>query len=296
VRKPLTSQRHRTTGAFSAGGSTVRARRLAILLVSACILFAVSVSASPVGVRYQEGALHGFVVLSTLDGNPIAEGDLTQVPQGNRITSHLVFRFKDGSLQEETTIFSQRHYFRLISYHQVQKGPAFPHPTEVTIVPATGQVTVQYTEDDGKEKTDSQRLRLPPELANGILFVLLKNLPANAPSTELPMVVATPKPRLIKLAISSAGKNSFSLAGAAREAQNYVIKIEMGGVTGLVAPLVGKQPPDSHVWLVGGEPPTVVKSEAIAYPGGPIWRVELVAPVWPHAAMADSKSGSPEKH
>lgn len=269
---------------------------LAILLVSACILSAVSVSASPVSVRYKEGALHGFIVLSTLDGTPIAEGDLTQVPQGNRITSHLVFRFKDGSLQEETTIFSQRNYFRLISYHQVQKGPAFPHPTEVTIVPATGQVTVQYRDDDGKEKTDSQRLKLPPELANGLLFVMLKNLPANASSTELSMVVATPKPRLIKLAISSAGTDPFSLAGAAREAQNYVIKIEMGGVTGLVAPLVGKQPPDSHVWMVGGEAPTVVKSEGIAYPGGPIWRVELAAPLWPKAANSEPKSGTTEKH
>jgi len=274
----------------------VRVCGLAILLVSACILSAVSVSASPVSVRYKEGALHGFIVLSTLDGTPIAEGDLTQVPQGNRITSHLVFRFKDGSLQEETTIFSQRNYFRLISYHQVQKGPAFPHPTEVTIVPATGQVTVQYRDDDGKEKTDSQRLKLPPELANGLLFVMLKNLPANASSTELSMVVATPKPRLIKLAISSAGTDPFSLAGAAREAQNYVIKIEMGGVTGLVAPLVGKQPPDSHVWMVGGEAPTVVKSEGIAYPGGPIWRVELAAPLWPKAANSEPKSGTTEKH
>ncbi len=132
----------------------MRTRSFAIFLICACICSGASVSASPVAVRYKEGLLHGFLVLSTLDGTQIAEGDLTQVPHGNRITSRLIFRFKDGSRTEETAIFSQRGYFRLVSYHLVQKGPAFPHATEVTIAPSTGQVTVNYTGDDGKGKTD----------------------------------------------------------------------------------------------------------------------------------------------
>ena len=253
-------------------------------------------SASPVAVRYREGLLHGFLVLSTLDGTPIAEGDLAQVPHGNRITSRLIFRFKDGSRQEETAIFSQRSYFRLISYHLVQKGPAFQYATEVSIACSTGQVTVQYTDDDGKEKTANERLKLPPDLGNGIVLTLLKNLPPDSPPIELSMVVATPKPRLVKLAISSLGKDPFTLAGAAHEAQHYVVKVEIGGIAGLVAPLVGKQPPDSHIWILGGESPTFVKSESIAYAGGPMWRVELVAPLWPRAATPDAKNGSGDKH
>jgi hypothetical protein len=274
----------------------VRARSFAILLIYACILSAASVSASPVAVRYKEGSLHGFLVLSTLDGNPIAEGDATEVPQGNRITSHVIFRFKDGSRQEETAIFSQRGSFRLISYHLVQKGPAFPHATEVSIACSTGQVTVRYADDDGNEKTASERMKLPPDLANGIGLILLKNLAPDSPPIELSMVVATPKPRLVKLAISSPGKDPFSLAGAGRESQHYVIRVEIGGIAGLVAPLLGKQPPDGHMWILGGESPTFVKSESIAYLGGPIWRVELVAPVWPRPAAADSKNGTADKH
>jgi hypothetical protein len=275
---------------------SVFARSFAILLILACILSAASVSASPVAVRYKEGVLHGFLVLSTLDGTPIAEGDLTQIPNGNRITSRLIFRFKDGSRQEETAIFSQRSYFRLISYHLVQKGPAFQHATEVSIACSTGRVTVQYTDDDGKEKTANERLKLPPDLGNGIVLTLLKNLPPDSPPIELSMVVATPKPRLVKLAISSPGKDPFTLAGAGREAQHYVVKVEIGGIAGLVAPLLGKQPPDGHIWILGGESPTFVKSESIAYLGGPIWRVELVAPVWPRPATPDSKNGSAETH
>jgi hypothetical protein len=275
--------------------ASLRARWFAILLVYLCSFFCPTVSAAPVAVRYKEGLLHGFLVLSTLDGTAIAEGDLTQVPHGNRITSHLIFRFKDGSRQEETAIFSQRGTFQLLSYHLVQKGPAFAHGTEVTIAPATGQVTVRYTGDDGKEKTANERMKLPPDLANGLVLTLLKNLPADSAPIELSLVVPTPKPRVVKLAVSRAGKDPFTLAGAPREAQHYVIKIQIGGVAGLVAPLVGKQPPDSHIWILGGESPTFVKSESIAFLGGPSWRIELVAPVWPKAANSDAKAAGTEK-
>ncbi len=273
----------------------MRARSLAIFLICAGIFCDASASAAPVGVRYTEGLLHGFLVLSTLDGTQIAEGDLTQVPHGNRIASRLTFRFKDGSRSEETVIFSQHSYFRLISYHLVQKGPAFPHATEVTIAPSTGRVTVNYTGDDGKEKTESDRLKLPADLANGLVLTLLKNLGPDPPPIELSMLVATPKPRLVKLAISNPGKDPFTLAGAGREALHFVLKVEIGGIAGLVAPLLGKQPPDSQIWIEGGESPTFVKSESIAFLGGPIWRTELVAPVWPKAASTEPKTGNTEK-
>jgi len=270
--------------------------RFVILLICVCLLSWASAPASPVAVRYKEGLLHGFLVLSTLDGVSIAEGDLIQVPEGNRITSRLIFRFKDGSHSEETAIFSQRGYFRLISYHLVQKGPAFPHATEVSIDSSKGQVTVNYTDDDGKEKTANERLKLPPDLANGLVLTLLKNLGPDPAPLEVPMVVAAPKPRLVKLAISSAGKDPFSLAGAGREALHYVIKVEIGGIAGLLAPWLGKQPPDSHIWVLGGESPTFVKSETLSYLGGPMWRTEQVVPVWPKAEASQPKNAGAEKH
>ena len=274
----------------------MRTRSVAVLMICGCVLSAASSWAAPVAVRYKEGSLHGFLVLSTLDGAPIAEGDLTQIPQGNRITSRLDYHFKDGSRQEETAIFSQRGYFRLISYHMVQKGTAFPHDTDVMITAATGQVTVRYTDKDGSEKTENARMKLPSDLANGLIPLLLKNLTPDAPSMEVPMVVATPKPRLVKLAISAQGKEPFKLAGSAREAVHYAIKIEIGGLAGLVAPMLGKQPPDSHVWILGGDAPTFVKSETLSYIDGPMWRTELVAPVWTGSTNAESKKASVENH
>jgi len=253
-------------------------------------------SASPVDVRYKEGLIHGFLVLSTLDGNPIAEGDLTQVARGDRVTSQLVFRFKDGSRQEETTVFSQRGNFRLISYHLVQKGPAFKHATEMTVTASTGQVTVRYTDDDGKEKVENAHLKLPPDLANGLVPTLLKNLQPGATQAEFSMLVAAPKPRVVKLVITAGGTEPFSLVGSGREAIHYVVKVDIGGIAGVVAPILGKQPPDSHVWILGGEAPAFVRSETPSYMGGPMWRVELVSPVWPRTTTSDAKKEDAVKH
>jgi hypothetical protein len=237
-----------------------------------------------------EGLVHGFLTLSTLDGKTVAVGDLNQVAHGERVTNHLVFHFKDGSLRDETTIFSQRRNFRLVSYHLVQKGPAFQHPMEVSIDGSTGQVTIRSTDDDGKEKVETDGLDLPPDVANGMVLTLLKNIRSDAPQTKVSMVAATPKPRLVKLAITPQGEEPFSVGGANRKATHYVVKVEIGGAAGLVAPLLGKQPPDIHVWILGGEAPAFVKSEGPLYFGGPIWRIELVSPVWPRAPAADSKN------
>ncbi|HEY3043689.1 MAG TPA: hypothetical protein VGJ39_06675, partial [Vicinamibacterales bacterium] len=86
--------------------------------------------------------------------------------------------------------------------------------------------------------------------------------------------------------LSVAGEDRFTTGGTARKAAHYVVKVEIGGVAGLVAPLIGKQPADSHVWVLGGEAPAFVKSEGPMFLDGPIWRTELVSPVWPRTAPA----------
>jgi hypothetical protein len=252
--------------------------------LGAALALAILVPARPVGeqvgVRHTEGLVHGFLALRTLDGTPLADGDLLQTARGTRVTSRLVFRFKDGSLHDETAVFSQRQQFRLVSDHLVQKGPSFPHPLDMTVDALTGQVTVRYADDHGQTKTDSEHLNLPADLANGVLLTLLKNTNPAAPPRSVGFLAATPKPRLVKLAISSAGEESFATGGAARKAIHYILKVDIGGIAGVVAPIIGKQPPDSHVWILGGEAPAFVKSEQPLFMDGPVWRIELVSPVW----------------
>ncbi len=263
---------------------------LLLVLTCVCSLFAATDDAAPapMTVRHREGSVHGFLVLSTKDGVTIADGDLIQSVRRDEITARTVFHFKDGSLQDETAVFSQGRTFHLISYHQVQKGPSFPHPMDLSAVTATGQVTIHTTDDKGKDTVTTDHVDLPPDLANGMIPILMKNIGPGVSSMKVPLLVAAPKPRIVHLAISAQGEEPFSLAGGSRKATHYLIKIEIGGVAGALAPYVGKQPPDDDIWIMGGDLPAFVKSETLSYMGGPMWRTELTSPVWPKAA-ADQK-------
>lgn len=231
--------------------------------------------------RQVEGRIHGFLVLSDLDGKILASGSSVQSAKGNRVRSELTFRFKDGSLYQETSVFSQRSTFQLLTYHFVQKGPAFKRSMDMSLNVSTTQVTVHYTGDDGKEETITEHVKLPADLANGIVTTLLGNIDPKAPETTLSLLVPTPKPRVVKLKISPLGEDSFTIAGSAAKAIRYVVKVDVGGIAGLVAPIVGKQPADTHVWMVSGTAPGFLKSEGPLFPDGPLCRIELASPVWP---------------
>jgi hypothetical protein len=259
-------------------------RRLSSNLIGtfgSLLLLTGPLNAEQVPVRHAEGRIHGFLVLRDLQDNILASGELFQLVSGVRVTNELALHFKDGSTHQETTVFSQRRTFQLVTYHLVQKGKAFKRATDMSLNAATGQVTVRYTDDDGKEKTITDRLKLPADVSNGFVTTLLSDIDPKTPKTVVSMVVSTPKPRLVKLEISPTAEESFSIGGAARKAMRYVIKIDIGGISGVIAPIVGKQPPDTQVWVVGGKAPGFVRSEGPMYEGGPIWRIELASPVWP---------------
>lgn len=244
-----------------------------------------ALTAETIPVRYPEGTTHGFLALRTLEGKLLATGDLTEVLHGNEVISHLVFRFKDSSVDDDTTVFSQRGVFRLISDHHIQNGPSFPHPTNVLIKAATGQVTVRYQDKD-REKEETGHMDLPPDLANGILLNVLKNISPNTKETRISYVGGAPKPRLVHLSITPDGEETFSVAGARHKATLYRVKVEIGGIAGMIAPMIGKQPADTKVWVVHEGAPAFVRADEALYVGGPIWSIQMTGPEWGQAAHA----------
>lgn len=252
-------------------------RFCAVLLLIACQVFSGLLRAESVAVRYPEGLVRGFLVLRALDGRVLANGDMIQFSRNGRVTTRLVFHFRDGSLQDETVVYSERGRFQLLSDHLVQRGPSFPHPMEVSIDATSGRVTVRH-HDEGKEKIIEERMELPSDLANGMVLTLVKNIAPDIASTTVSMLVATPKPRLVKLVITPAGAEPFTVGRASYKATRFNVKVEIGGLAGLIAPLLGKQPKDGSVWIIGGEAPGFVRSESQFYQGGPLWRIELASP------------------
>jgi hypothetical protein len=233
-------------------------------------------------------------VLRSLDDKVLADGEVTQTVRGDRVTARLAFRFRDGSTHEETTVYSQSGQLQLISDRVVQKGPSFPQPLEMSLE-ATGKVTVRYKDDKGAQQTATDNFAAPPDLANGIVPKLLMNARPEA-MQSFSLMAATPTPRMVKLLVTPAGPERFTIGGSPREAMHYVLKVEIGGVAGVLAPIVGKQPPDSHVWIATGDVPVFVRAEQPLYAGGPVWRIELASPTWPKPATAkanDTKRKAP---
>src|SRR5690348_13471895 len=129
--------------------SLLRAISHPILLIIAVFSACLPLAAEQIPVRQREGVQHGFLVLRSVEtGEALAEGELLQTTRGDLVTSELVFHFKDGSLHDETAVFSQRGKFRLISDHLIQKGPSFKHASEMTVDGKSGQVNVKSTDDD----------------------------------------------------------------------------------------------------------------------------------------------------
>lgn len=257
------------------------------VLVASLVVASVASVAEPVAVMYPEGSVHGYLALRSLDGKLLAAGDLVQTIRNGTVTSRLSYRFKDGSVDDETAVYTQVGHFRLVRDHHIQKGPMFKKPTDVMINGETGEVTVRYM-DDGKLKVDTSHIDLPPDLANGILMNVAKNISANAAETKVSFLAATPKPRIVKLSIKPDGTEMFRSAGVRNKAQRFRIHVELGGITGVIAPIIGKEPEDSVVWVSAGYVPAFIKSESPLFVGGPLLRTELVGPVW-SATQAASK-------
>ena len=245
--------------------------------------------AEQVPVRHPEGTLHGFLSLTTSQGQVLAGGDLIQIVRGDRVTSRLTFHFKDGSLDEETTVFTQRGVFRLISDHHVQKGPYFPHPLDMAIDVAKGLVTSRSHGTDGKEEVATDHMKVPPDLYNGMVTPIVKNLKTSVGETKIAMIVATPKPRLVTLAISPQAPVAFALAGFPHKALEYEIKIELGGIAGVLAPVIGKQPPNIFMWVEDGEVPAFLRETGPIFEGGDVLTIMLIGPAWTAAHDQNQK-------
>jgi hypothetical protein len=240
------------------------------------VLAAVAACAEPVRVRFTESLSHGFLVLRNEAGDVLAHGELVQVPRGPRIENRLTFRFKDGSLWEETLTFTQQKVFRLITYRQVQRGPSFPTPSDVSFDRENGRYRAQV----GDESAVDGSVDVPEDVHNGLTSTLMKNLPPGGTAAGR-LLVFTPKPQLLDTELRAEGEDRYFVGEAPRSATRFLLKMEPRGVSKIVASILGKDPPEVRYWIAGGTAPAFVRFEGPVFLKGPRWRIELGAPRWP---------------
>jgi hypothetical protein len=253
---------------------------LGLLVLVTVLLGPRPIAAAPVPVCFVEGATHGFLLLRTVDGVLLASGDLLQVDRGGKLDSRMVFHFKDGSVFDETVVFTQQRVFAVQTYHLVQRGPVFPEDTEVSME-RTGKYSVKTkSHKDGREEVLNGTLSLPPDVCNGIVLTVAKNLPQGVSET-VHMVAFTPEPRLIQLEMVPAGEHKVLVGELAKTAIHFVLKPRLGTWLKFFATVLGRVPPDYHAWIIPDEVPAFVRFEGPLYTTGPVWRIELTSPHWP---------------
>ncbi len=229
---------------------------------------------APVRVRFPEATTRGFLAIRTPEGALIGHGELRQKVRGNEIDSRLSLQFKDGSLHDETTTFSQGPVLRLESYTLTQQGPSFPG-AEIAFDRKSGRYRAKTRERvDGTEESASGEFEMPADLYNGLALLVLKNMSPGERTTGQ-LAAFMPKPRLLRMELRREGEDRVTFAGDRKQATRFLVDLEIGGVTGAVASLIGKNPPDLRYWLVLGETPAFVRFEGAMFLNGPIWRVEM---------------------
>jgi hypothetical protein len=255
-------------------------------LALANAIVAPQLAAEQVPVAQRQGAIHGFLIMRDQDGKEIAVGDQTNEVRGSVIHARTTFRFRDGSLDDEETWYRQGATFQLIRDHHIQKGPSFPKPIDIAIDVPGAQVTWMETSgkpDDGASQSKSQHMSLPADLANGMVPLLVQNLPRHAAEWKLAYLAIDSKPRIVTLDIKPDGSDKVLVGLDGREADRFNIHTDISGIAGVVAPIVGKQPRDLKLWFVGGAASVFVRLEGPFFQEGPVWTVTLAAPTWPSA-------------
>jgi hypothetical protein len=156
---------------------------LLLLLAGAGFRFA---SADSIPAKQKQGSMYGFLLVKSAEGKVIAVGDQVNVVRGNQVRSRLIFHFRDGSIDDERTVFREGVVFQLVSDHHIQKGPSFPEPLDLAVNVATREVTWREIKN-GEEKVTTEHMDLPADLANGMISLLPENFPPAAAEMKVSM-------------------------------------------------------------------------------------------------------------
>ena len=271
---------------------------VAVIMVIGALV-STPVNAAPIAVRFPEGMTHGFLLVRSLGGEILGQGEMTQgLKEGDLVENRLVFRFKDGSLHDEKVAFSQQRVFTMVSYRLVQRGPSFPDQLDISIDRGTAEYTVRLQAgEDGKEEGLTGQVDLPKDLYNGMLITMSKNLQKGADET-VSVLAFTPAPQIIKVQLHAIDEQPVQIGEVSGKATHYTFTPQLGMIREFFGKAIGKLPAEFHYncWIMADTPPSFVQFEGPLQLMAQIVRIELVSPrlrTQPEEKKISSKLSSP---
>jgi len=106
--------------------------------------------------------MHGFLVLRTVNGILIASGDLLQVGRGGDLESRMVFRFKDGSVFDETVVFTSSGSLPCRATAWCSAGPYSPRTRDLAAGSLRKVLRENQVHKDGREEAIDGTFDCPP--------------------------------------------------------------------------------------------------------------------------------------
>ena len=164
-----------------------------------------------------EGVTRGFLAIRTPQGDRIGHGELTQRPRGDEVDSRLLLQFKDGSVHDETTTYSQRGVFRLEAYHLTQRGPLLPRCRRLPSIGRADAIRRRHGRRPARPRRRRAGVRDAAGSRQRLTLLLLKNLPRGERATAQ-LAAFTPKPRLLRMELHQEGEDRVVFAGDGKQA------------------------------------------------------------------------------
>jgi hypothetical protein len=251
-----------------------------IILVMAVLVYSPA-SAAPIAVRFPEGVTHGFLLVRSLGGEILGQGEVTQIAQeGGLVEGRLVFRFNDGSVHDEKVAFSQNGVFTLLTYHLIQRGPFFPEQVDIFFDRGAGEYKVKtISGENEQEEIRVGKLNLPKDAYNGMVVMTVLNLLKDTSET-VKILIFTPEPEVINLELLPEGEHTVRIGNHSRKAMKYVFKPDIGLIRKWLGRMTGRLPDHFHYhcWVLADEIPSFVAYEGPLQLMGPLMKIELVSP------------------
>jgi hypothetical protein len=250
-------------------------RRSFFVAVCFAITLGTAAPAETIPVKRMQLPKHEFMVARFENGKILGRVEFTEDVQGEEVTMRLTYRFADGSIDDETTTFTQQGTFQLVRDHHLRQGPFFAKPVDFTVEAATGMATSRTRDTNGEIHVGIEHIDLPDDIDNGFVGTLLLNVPPNTAPFRVGMLAPVFGGRLLRLLISPEGEQPFQKSGQTLKATVFRIHPELGGILGMLAKLLGLQPKDVMVWILEGERPAVMRIVGQLGGSGPVVSSEL---------------------